>query len=91
MLKRLHYSDADNLIAEGENETAQHLRDLLSCAKLLHAKRMEDKVGYMEARADALAELDGESTPLEKEFLKMQVDNDVELELEALKVKLQKS
>ncbi len=53
--------------------------------------RMEDKVGYMEARADALAELDGESTPLEKEFLKMQVDNDVELELEALKVKVQKS
>ncbi len=40
VLKRLHYSEADNLIAEGENETAQHLRDLLSCAKLLHAKRM---------------------------------------------------
>lgn len=40
VLKRLHYSDADSLIAEGDNETAQHLRDLLSCAKLLQAQRI---------------------------------------------------
>ncbi|OAD21609.1 PspA/IM30 [Candidatus Thiomargarita nelsonii] len=52
--------------------------------------RMEDKVGYMESRTDALAELEGESSPLEKEFLQMEVDNDVEMELEALKVKVQK-
>ena len=40
VLKRLHYSDADRLIAEGDNEMAQHLRDLLSCAKLLQAQRI---------------------------------------------------
>ncbi|MEN8215387.1 MAG: hypothetical protein ABFS56_03230 [Pseudomonadota bacterium] len=27
--------------------------------------RMEDKVGYMESRTEALAELEGESSPLE--------------------------
>ncbi len=38
--KRLHYSDADTLIEQGENETAQALRDLLHCAKHLQAKRL---------------------------------------------------
>lgn len=50
--------------------------------------RMEDKVAYMEARTEAIAEL--ESSPLEKEFLQMEIDNDVEMELKALKVKVQK-
>jgi exoribonuclease-2 len=40
VLKRLHYSDADSLIAEGDNEMAQHLRDLFSCAKLLQKQRI---------------------------------------------------
>jgi len=38
--KRLHYSDADTLIEQGEDETAQALRDLLSCAKQLQAQRL---------------------------------------------------
>jgi phage shock protein A len=56
-----------------------------------HAKfaRMEDKVTEMEARAEALAELE-DGSELEKEFAKMQVDNDVEAELAALKVKVKK-
>lgn len=49
--------------------------------------RMEDKVAYMEARTEAMAELDNESSPLEKNFLQMEIDNDVEAELEALKAK----
>ncbi len=53
--------------------------------------RMEDKVNYMEARTEALSELNDESSPLEKDFLKMEIDNDVEMELAALKVKIQKS
>jgi len=38
--KHLHYSDADSLIKRGEDDTAQALRDLLSCAKQLHARRL---------------------------------------------------
>ncbi|OQY43475.1 MAG: phage shock protein A [Candidatus Parabeggiatoa sp. nov. 2] len=52
--------------------------------------RMEDKVAYLEDRTAALAEVEGESSPLEKEFLQMEIDNDVEAELEALKAKMQK-
>ncbi len=52
--------------------------------------RMEDKVAYMEDHTAALAEIAGESSPLEKEFLKMEMDNDVEIELAALKAKIQK-
>jgi exoribonuclease-2 len=40
VLRRLHYSDADTLIEQGEDDTAQHLRDLLTCAKQLHAQRL---------------------------------------------------
>ncbi|HEC85662.1 MAG TPA: RNB domain-containing ribonuclease [Thioploca sp.] len=40
VLRRLHYSDADTLLSLGEDETAQHLRDLLTCAKHLQAKRI---------------------------------------------------
>ena len=50
--------------------------------------RMEDKVAAMEARTEAIAELETESSPLEKEFLQMEIDNEVETELQALKAKV---
>ena len=40
--KRLHYNDADTLIAHGQDDMAQRLRELLTCAKQLQAKRMAD-------------------------------------------------
>lgn len=52
--------------------------------------RMEDKIANMEARTEALAELDDDLSPLEKEFMAMEVENDVEAELTALKIKVQK-
>ncbi len=42
VLKRLHYSEADNLIAQGEDKTAKCLRDLLACAKHFHAQRLNE-------------------------------------------------
>ncbi len=53
--------------------------------------RMEDKVAYIEARADAVAEIENESSPLEKEFSQMAVAHDVEAELAALKAKVRKN
>lgn len=52
--------------------------------------RMEDKIADMESRTEALAELDEDRSPLEKEFLNMQVDQDVEAELASLKIKISK-
>ncbi|MBE9561240.1 MAG: RNB domain-containing ribonuclease, partial [Proteobacteria bacterium] len=42
VLKRLHYSDADELIATEENNTGQQLRDLLNAAKQLQSQRQAD-------------------------------------------------
>ncbi len=42
VLKRLHYSDADVLIGQGEDNTAQKLRELLNCAKQLQVQRQAD-------------------------------------------------
>jgi phage shock protein A len=50
--------------------------------------RMEDKVAEMEARSEALNELEQDSTSLEKEFQAMTEDREVEDELAALKKKL---
>jgi len=50
--------------------------------------RMEDKVADMEARTAALDELERSSSPLEKEFLDLEIQQDVESELEKLKAKL---
>jgi phage shock protein A len=47
--------------------------------------RMADKVGEMEARMEARAEIYGDYSPLEREFLKMEVDTEVEAELAVLK------
>ncbi len=38
--QRLHYDETDTLIAQGENDTAEHLRSLLNCAKQLHQQRI---------------------------------------------------
>lgn len=47
--------------------------------------RMSDKVGEMEARMEAREELYGEYSQIEKEFLKMEVNSEVEAELAELK------
>ena len=47
--------------------------------------RMADKVGEMEARMEARAEVYGDYSPAEREFLKMEVDVEVEAELAVLK------
>ena len=51
-------------------------------------ERMEDNVAAMEARTEAMAELNDDASPLEKEFQQMEMDHAVETELEALKVKV---
>lgn len=50
---------------------------------------MEDKVMEIEARSAAMAELNEESSDLEREFEKMAVDTEVEAELAELKNKVQ--
>jgi phage shock protein A len=50
--------------------------------------RMEDKVAEIEARTDAMAELNADASSLEKEFWDMQVEQDVEDDLEMLRRKL---
>jgi len=47
--------------------------------------RMTDKVGEMEARMEAREEVYGEYSQIEREFLKMEVNSEVEAELAALK------
>lgn len=51
--------------------------------------RMEDKVAEIESRTEAMAELSGDASDLEKEFLAMEVEHEVENELNRLKKKLQ--
>jgi phage shock protein A len=53
--------------------------------------RMTDKVGDMEARMEARAEVYGEFSPVEREFLKMEVDVEVEAELAALRHDIRKT
>jgi phage shock protein A len=50
---------------------------------------MEDKVADMEARSQAMAEINQDASDLEREFMAMEVDREVEAELAALKNKLQ--
>lgn len=51
--------------------------------------RMEDKVADMEARTAALDEISRAPSPLEKEFLDMEIEIEVDAELAKLKSKLQ--
>ena len=50
--------------------------------------RMEDKVAEIEARAEAMAEVNSSTSRVEKEFLDMEVKLEVENELAALKKKV---
>jgi phage shock protein A len=50
--------------------------------------RMEDKVTEMEARVEAAAELQSDASQLEKDFLAMEVEQEVDNELAALKRKV---
>ncbi|MBE2295127.1 MAG: PspA/IM30 family protein, partial [Phycisphaerales bacterium] len=50
--------------------------------------RIVDKVGEMEARMEARAELYGEYSEIEREFLKMETNSEVEAELAALRKEL---
>lgn len=53
--------------------------------------RMADKVGDMEARMEARAELYDDFSQVEREFLRMEVDSEVEAELAALRKDLDKA
>ena len=77
-------------------EARQHMDRTLSDVQAgldAHANfaRMEDKVAEMEARAEATAELNSDASRLEKDFLDMEVEQEVENELAALKKKVQTS
>lgn len=51
--------------------------------------RMADKVGEMEARMEAREELYGDYSPIEREFLKLETDSELEAELAALRKQVQ--
>lgn len=68
--------------------TLRHFESGLDAQKRF--ERMEDRVAEIEAHIDAAAELDQNASALEKEFLKLEVDNDVEVELAALRMKIKK-
>ncbi len=50
--------------------------------------RMEDRVSEMEARTAAMAELNDDSSPLEKEFLALETDHEIDAELAAMRLKI---
>jgi phage shock protein A len=52
--------------------------------------RMADKVGEMEARMEAREELYGEYSQIEREFLKMETNSEIEADLAALKREVRK-
>ena len=51
--------------------------------------RMADKVGEMEARMEAREELYGDYSQVEREFLKLETDSELEAELAALRKQVQ--
>ena len=51
-------------------------------------ERMEDKVSAMEARTEAMEELRDEATQLEEDFLDMEMNDEIDKELQALKNKV---
>lgn len=74
-------------------EARQHMGSTLTHFESgIHAQanfqRMEDRVAEMEARTEALAEVNDESSDLEKELRAMEVEQDVEDELAMLKKKI---
>jgi phage shock protein A len=53
--------------------------------------RMSGKVDEMEAKMEARAELYGEYSQVEREFMKMEIDNEVETELAILRQEIEKT
>ena len=53
--------------------------------------RMEDKVAIMEARTEALSELNDEATPLETEIERLEIDQAIDAEMAALKASMGKT
>jgi len=72
---------------EQMGRVADHFQTGLEAHK--NFTRMEDKVTAMEARAQAVAELDQDASALEREFKALEIDSEVEAELAALKHKVQ--
>lgn len=60
VLKRLHYSDADALISQGEDDIAQSLRDLLTNAKQLQTKRLANGAFNLQRPEYKISIKDGE-------------------------------
>ena len=74
-------------------EARQHLNGTLrKFDESIDAQRrfdhMEDRVAEMEARTAAVEELEDDTSALEKEFLQLEVDQEVEAELASLKIKV---
>jgi len=74
-------------------QAREYMGDTLSHFKAgldAHANftRMEDRVAEMEARAEAMNEVNGEASRLEKDVIAMEVEREVENELAALKKKV---
>jgi len=75
-------------------EARQHMDKTLSTFQTgLDARanfdRMEARVSEMEARTEAIAEVNDKASPLEKEFWALEVEQEVEDELAKLKKKMQ--
>ncbi len=77
---------------EAAKNTSERLKTLANFQAGLDAQanfaRMEDKVTEMEARVEAAAELHSDASQLEKDFLAMEVEQEVDNELAALKRKV---
>lgn len=69
------------------DQTLTHMRASLNAHNRLD--RMEDRVADMEARTEALAELNDESSALERDLHDMTIENEVEDELNALKKQIE--
>ena len=52
--------------------------------------RMAGRVDEMEAKMEARAELYGEYSPVEREFMKIEIDSEVETELAILRREIEK-
>ena len=65
------------------DQTLDHLRDGLDAHRKLD--RMEERVSDMEARAEAMAELNDDATGLERDLRDMKIEQEVDEEFEALK------
>ena len=75
-------------------EARQHMDHTLSSMQAgldahTNFARMEDRVAEMEARTEAMEEVNDTAAQMEKDFLAMEIDTEVDRELAALKKKIQ--